>query len=499
MRRSNTAASAARRLAAGLGAAVALGLAAAPAQAATVPAWDLSVAAVPTHLAPGETGKLAVRAFDVGSAAPDGSPITLTVRLPAGVTFTGPVAGCSAVDQLVTCTPTVAGGGYGTDVFTAPTLLPVAVDAGMAVGDADVTATVSGGGAVGTETLTQPVRIDPQPARFGVDSFHAEVFDEEGDEETRAGVHPWAAVTDFTFNAVQDPVYGRAPADNVQDIDVDMPAGFAGNAALMPRCSSADFNAGSPGGSAAAIGCPADTRVGSALVAITLAGTDSSDQFSGVFNMTPPRGYAAMFAFRAVQANVTVLVKLREDGDYGLTASLRDVTNSVGVVSSRLTLWGVPGDLRRNPSATTQIPYLSNPFDCSAGPLETGLSVSSWQDPGRSAHTEDVAPALTGCDQLDFRPSIAVTPETTKSDSATGLSVDLGIAQEITPGRTMAAPLKDAVVTLPQGVSINPSVAGGLQACSDEQFGLKTLGRRTARRRRGSARSRSTRRCSGIS
>lgn len=162
MRRSNTAASAARRLAAGLGAVVALGLAAAPAQAATVPAWDLNVAAAPTHLAPGGTGKLAVRAFDVGSAAPDGSPITLTVRLPAGVTFTGPVAGCSAVDQLVTCTPTVAGGGYGTDVFTNLTLLPVAVDAGMAVGDADVTATVSGGGAVGTETLTQPVRIDPR-------------------------------------------------------------------------------------------------------------------------------------------------------------------------------------------------------------------------------------------------------------------------------------------------------------------------------------------------
>ncbi len=47
-------ATAARRLVAGLGATVALGLAAAPAQAATVPAWDLNVAAAPTHLAPGQ-------------------------------------------------------------------------------------------------------------------------------------------------------------------------------------------------------------------------------------------------------------------------------------------------------------------------------------------------------------------------------------------------------------------------------------------------------------
>ncbi len=256
-----------------------------------------------------------------------------------------------------------------------------------------------------------------------------------------------------------------------------MPAGFAGNAALMPRCSSADFNAGDPGGSAAAIRCPADTRVGSALVAITLMGSpDTSEQPSGVYNMVPPRGYAAKFGFRAVQANVMVLVRLREDGDYGLTASLIDVTNSVGVVSSRLTLWGVPSDPRHNPAATTQVPYLSNPFDCSADRVVTGLSVASWQNPGERVRTEDVAPPLTGCDQLDFRPSIAVTPETTRSDSATGLAVDLGVAQQVTPESTMSAPLKDAVVTLPAGVSINPSVANGLQACSDEQFGLGRRG-----------------------
>lgn len=89
MQRSATAATAARRLVAGLGAAVALGLAAAPAEAATVPAWDLNVSAAPTHLAPGRTGKLAVRAFNVGSGMPDGSPLTLTVRLPTGLTLAG--------------------------------------------------------------------------------------------------------------------------------------------------------------------------------------------------------------------------------------------------------------------------------------------------------------------------------------------------------------------------------------------------------------------------
>ncbi|HST38812.1 MAG TPA: hypothetical protein VLK58_04860 [Conexibacter sp.] len=473
MRRTNTAATAARRVAAGLGAVVALAVAAAPAQAATVPAWDLGLSAAPTNLVPGSTGDVVVQSFNVGSAATDGTAIALTVRLPDGVAHVDdPFDRCTGVGQLVTCTTTTA---VGLDGYVRA-IVPVAVDAGAAVGPADVTATIEGGGAE-TQELTQAVRIDPQPARFGIDSFSATVLDEEGRVETRAGVRPWSAVTEFTFNAIEDPVQGRAPVENVQRIDTELPAGFAGNAALMPRCSAADFYAPSPGSGAQSIGCPPETKVGAAMVSVTLQGVPKgSDQVSGVYNMTPPRGYAAMFGFKVVQSPVTVLVRLRSDGDYGLTASLRDVSNSVGVVSSRLTLFGVPTDPRRNPAATTQVPYLSNPFDCSAGPLATGLSVGSWQDRDEWVHVEDVAPAVTGCDQLDFRPSIAITPETTKSDSATGLSVDLGIAQEIAADRLMAAPLKDAVVTLPQGVSINPSAAGGLQACSDEQFGRTTLG-----------------------
>ncbi len=247
----------------------------------------------------------------------------------------------------------------------------------------------------------------------------------------------------------------------------------------MPRCSSADFNAGDPGGSAAAIRCPVDTRVGSALVGITLLGApDTSDQFSGVFNMVPPRGYAAMFGFRAVQANVMVLVRLREDGDYGLTASLRRRHQQ-----RRRRLQ--PPDAVGRPDRPAPQPVGDDPDPVPVEPVRllrrtassTGLSATSWQRGDSSrVHTEDVAAPLTGCDQLDFRPSIAVTPETTRSDSASGLTVELGVAQDVAPDRTMAAPLKDAVVTLPAGVSINPSVATGLQACTDDQFGLKALG-----------------------
>src|SRR5262249_34911680 len=78
----------------------------------------------------------------------------------------------------------------------------------------------------------------------------------------------------------------------------------------------------------------------------------------------------------------------------------------------------------------------------------------------------------TGCGRLDFSPSITVQPDTTVADSASGLNVDLHVPQNDNPNGLAEANLKTADVTLPAGVSVNPSAANGLAACAPAQIGL---------------------------
>ena len=75
---------------------------------------------------------------------------------------------------------------------------------------------------------------------------------------------------------------------------------------------------------------------------------------------------------------------------------------------------------------------------------------------------------VEGCSSLPFTPSIEVEPvepEAAAADSPTGLRVDLHIPQDERYGALAQANLKDAVVTLPEGMVVNPSAAGGLEGC----------------------------------
>jgi len=87
-----------------------------------------------------------------------------------------------------------------------------------------------------------------------------------------------------------------------------------------------------------------------------------------------------------------------------------------------------------------------------------------------------------GCDQLEFDPSLEARPTTNAADSPTGLSVDVHVPQasdQCDPGPPIDCPLatahlRDATVTLAEGLAVNPSSANGLGACSSAQAGLLT-------------------------
>jgi len=152
-------------------------------------------------------------------------------------------------------------------------------------------------------------------------------------------------------------------------------------------------------------------------------------------------------------------------------------------------------------------PFIANPTECdSAQPPVTRLAIDEYLNPGAFTSEGDPdltdldwkvydAPAdpVTGCGAVEFDPDIEIEPTTTAADAATGMNVDLEIPQNDDPpqgvrfnpddetgapahwasaaGRATAQ-LDKAVVTLPEGVSVNPSGAAGLAGCSDQQIGL---------------------------
>ena len=77
---------------------------------------------------------------------------------------------------------------------------------------------------------------------------------------------------------------------------------------------------------------------------------------------------------------------------------------------------------------------------------------------------------VSGCARPGFTPSISVMPESSVADSPTGLHVDLRVPQSESQGTLATANLKDAVVALPAGVTVNASAASGLVACSPAQI-----------------------------
>jgi hypothetical protein len=120
---------------------------------------------------------------------------------------------------------------------------------------------------------------------------------------------------------------------------------------------------------------------------------------------------------------------------------------------------------------------LTLPSACT-GPLESSVRGDSWQEPKATSEQPTLAkttlPALDGCNRLPFNPSITVTPEKTSASTPTGLTVDQRVPQESTldAAGLAEADVKGLSVALPEGVTINPSAAGGLLSCSEAQIGL---------------------------
>ena len=319
-------------------------------------------------------------------------------------------------------------------------------------------------------SLSLATAASAQP--FAITEFQA------GVSTSLAGAHP-DATTSFLFPLGSQP---GGVAGNPRDITVTLPPGLLGDATAVPQCPGDAFEnyvLGRPGG------CHPETQAGITSVLIN-GGTVAPEP---VYSLAPARGGG-----RAVRLLHRPAAHLhRRDGAHGERLRRHGNGSSVpygaGFYGASLTLWGVPADPSHDSEravfcgtgascefgAASSAPVkalLTNPTACPATPPVTTLSVDTYEHPDEQLTATATTPPPTGCEGLAFDPSLALTPETTAADSPSGYEVDLSVPQDEDPASRAVSQLRTALVTLPPGVSIDPSVANGLQACSDAQFGM---------------------------
>jgi hypothetical protein len=295
--------------------------------------------------------------------------------------------------------------------------------------------------------------------------------------DVQAGEHPYEFVTRIDLNSKMgfDPESQLVPTTvghGVRDVVVDLPLGFLGSTQATPKCTWAQLTSFPQS-------CPLDTLVGT----ITTAPLEQASVVGGLFNMVPEHGVAAEFGFKDILFNTHAITAgvVPTPAGYVLRATAREIPD-VRLTSVTTTLYGDPA---AKTAAGLPSAQLTNPSDCSGKPVDTTVYMDSWEHPGASnadgtPNLEDPAwasktsqsPPVTGCNELRFSPeAFTVKPETSTADTPTGLSFELKIPQPEAPGTLATPPLRDASVTLPLGLTVDPSAASGLAACSEAQIG----------------------------
>ncbi|MGN6815146.1 MAG: hypothetical protein ACTHK3_03560 [Solirubrobacterales bacterium] len=504
-----------------------LGVALAPASAGAAPpqpAWTLSMSPIAANFAPGAKDEYLITATNVGSAPTDGSQVTVQATLPSGLKLLSASVNTSDRHRFATQPTCEAPVGQSVSCGTGEALHPghhllvsVLVEVLAAEGEGlTALASVQGGGAAAA-SAEAPTPIGAEPVPFGfLGPFAAPADQPDGSPAVLAGSHPYQLTVDLNFPterfASSKGESGELEVVGVEhprDLRVDLPRGLLGNPAATPiRCTEADLE----NTVIEQADCPAASQIGTIGVTTSLSGGLGNTEIATapLYNMVPPPGVVAEFGFNLVEIGLFVhlVAGVRTESDYGAYTASNDLLalGNHPFYGVKTQIWGDPSAEAHNwarglcfshtndeshtngecpPEGEGRTPFLTLPADCPGHPQRFEASVDSWENPGvfktaeyESADLEGNPVSTSGCNAEPFEPTIEARPTTDQADSPTGLEVDLrqpqqgpvGEGQDPLQGRA-SAPLKDARVTLPAGMAVNPSQADGLAACTEEEIG----------------------------
>lgn len=322
----------------------------------------------------------------------------------------------------------------------------------------------------------------------------------------QAASHPKAG---FTQIIVKHDETTKEPIGDLKTVLVDLPQGLSVNPQATPQCQ-LENEKFPPGG------CGVDTEVGYSLVTVYLPilGVTGPLRFP-VYNLVPRQGEPARFGFDLSVAGVIELGEVflnagvKWDGDYHeyFTIHVPEPPPLTRILKNRLVFDGTIGS--GGLPTETGGAFITTPSTCFdpnqpafATIYNTGLHADSVEESAPQDDYDVAAPAPPppaflagsqflesplpredegngprvkpeGCDQVPFKPTTSQSPGANQTDSPMGGTVTVNVPFD------PAAPIyqsnvRNADVSLPQGLGLNPSAAPNLQACADPQFGEGT-------------------------
>jgi hypothetical protein len=502
------------------------GVLASPALAAETPRWDVITRVAPTNLQPGATGQVVGVLINLGDApvlATEGAPVAITDTLPAGLEATEPMVGYAArgnnedgrfSEYPLECAPLPElRCKY---VGLLPPFVAIEVHIGVkargGVASGELNRINVEGGNVSPKSGTGAITASSTPTPFGIERYELTPEEEDGSPATKAGSHPFQLTTTIELNQDlrKDPLtehqekppkdFPSAP-DLMRNLTTVLPPGLVADAraSVFPQCSAPAFAVLRSGNSNE---CPADTAIGAAVVTFNEPlHLNHNTATVPVFNLVPEAGEPARFGFVFEKVPVILDTAVRTGRGYAVEVKVQNTSQAAELLSSVVTVWGVPGDNRHKsargweclgggmyvqgldprppcpPATASAPPYLILPTTECNEALSSSAAAQSWTQSsfGPEVPASD-SEALGGCAELPFEPTINAQPDQLEASTPTGLTVEVKVPQKTTLATegVAEADIKATTVTLPEEMMANAGAADGLGLCTTGAVGLQT-------------------------
>ncbi|HUB73615.1 MAG TPA: hypothetical protein VL979_06230 [Solirubrobacteraceae bacterium] len=307
---------------------------------------------------------------------------------------------------------------------------------------------------------------------------------------TEAGGRVPNGVTDFEVSTTGE--YPEAePTGVVNHVRVDVAAGLATAPTAVPQCSAAEFDESEFPVVGAGTGLYTDgepsgcTQIGIEKITVFIPSVGDVPISGKVYNLVPPerslaKGEKPLASYYGVSlalpkfiteakslgstqyyvhSYVEGSVEWGKEAEGTEAADYHDyfevtVNPELPLVSSRQVLYG-----------TTDHDFITNATSC---PGDNTTYVTLKDTAGETTRKSFTTPiGLEGCNSLKFEPTIALESGSSASDEPNPFSTEVSMTNE--PEERAQAQVKTASITLPEGMTLNPSAAHGLEACTVAQ------------------------------
>jgi hypothetical protein len=321
------------------------------------------------------------------------------------------------------------------------------------------------------------------------------------------------------------------PNSALKSLRVDVAPGVVADPVMAPHCPAAAFNGFEVSkGVYTPSTCPTNTIIGKQIILTVFeyeAGKFTDLRLAGpVYNLESKTGSTTLYGVALflkeaelnpigepgvktklyshsyIEGNVDTAVP-GATHDY-FTSSFTPETGA-GLIESRLITYGnqeVEKEEARTPTKEVEEDEAGNKVTFKAGShtkfLRSSTAGITCGDPTTSGATaESITTSVsvaaydgetasssyfpqigqTGCESLtsfESAMSVLITPQNTASDQTNGLTATIDAAHPESATEPDISDLDNVTVTLPPGLTMNPSAGNGLEGCTQAQFGINT-------------------------